>query len=288
MQEVACMADTPDARAASSVPAGSQPGTDPGETAGTSSKLSEAIDIVNSAIGVTDDGEIRRIAKSALQVCEECVEAWLMLAQTDVGDPVQVEQDLGRAVAAGERLFAPREKELEGRYWQAPETRVYMQARVAHAQALWELDRKDEAIAVLRGTLARNPADHQGVRYMAMRALLDRGDYGGALEIVSQYEQEGSTPILYNKLLCIFMVEGDGLLARSAFVAAKRWNPHVLDYLLGLRQLPQRLPQAVEPQGDAEAVRYAAVFGEAWSEAPGATTYLRTQKKLRADREKLH
>ncbi|MCY0870181.1 MAG: hypothetical protein OWT27_06290 [Firmicutes bacterium] len=282
------MADTVGAGPASSDMVRSQSATVSDIGAQPPSKLSEAIDLVNSAIGITDDVEMRKVAQSALELCEECVEAWLLLAQADAGDPVRVEQDLGSAVAAGDRLFAPREKELHGRYWQAPETRVYMQARVAHAQALWELDREAEAIEVLRGTLARNPEDHQGVRYMAMRALLDSGDYAGAMEVVSQYEQEGSTPILYNKLLCIFMVEGDGLLARSAFVAAKRWNPYVLDYLLGLRQLPQRLPQAIEPQGDSEAVRYAAVFGEAWAQASGAIAFLRAQKKLRADRERLH
>lgn len=248
-------------------------------------KVSEAIDLLQSAATEPNKEKRLEIGKRALDISAECVEAWLMLAHEAIGDTEETKRCLGEAVAAGDRLFASRKETWRGKYWSVPQTRPYMQARVGLGQVLWELNEHTEALAVLQETLALNPSDHQGVRYTLIKGLLEEGRYVDAAAVVEQYPEEQSTPMLYAKLLTTFAVQGDSLLARSAFLGARKQNPYVLDYLLGLRTLPQKLPRQAKAGDESEAIRYVIAFGDVWESTDNILAFIHAQKKLRTDKE---
>jgi len=248
-------------------------------------QVTRALDVLQGATVEPDQEKRIQIGKQALALSRECVEAWLLLAREAVGDTAETKRCLEEAVAAGDRLFATRKETWRGKFWSVPQTRPYMQARTALGQVMWDTGEREEAIQVLEDTLALNPTDHQGVRYVLLKALLELDRYEQALELVSGYAEEQSTPMLYARLLTGYAVHGDSLIARSAFIAARKYNPYVLDYLLGLRVLPQKLPRAMKPGEESEAIRYAAVFGDVWERVSGVVDFLRSQKKLRTDKE---
>ena len=249
------------------------------------SKLSQAIDVLQTTTGEHTQEERVAIAQRALAISAECVEAWLLLARDDSEGYEDTRKYLQEAVNAGDRLFADKKQEWAGKFWQVPQTRPYMQARSSLGQVLWELEQYDEAIAVLQETLQLNPGDHQGIRYILLKALLDTSRYEDAASMVDIYDQEQTVLMLYGKLLTAYMLQGDSLMARSAFLAARKYNPFVLDYLLHLRMMPQKLPKQSETGQESEAIRYCAAFGDTWDNAEGAIDYLRAQKKLRQDKE---
>ena len=80
-------------------------------------------------------------------------------------------------------IGADRFAALRGEFWGHLETRPYMRARLGLAQALRDLGRVDEAVAHYRALLELNPGDNQGVRYVLLATLLQRGmnDEAGAL-----------------------------------------------------------------------------------------------------------
>ncbi|MHB1628411.1 MAG: hypothetical protein ACYCVB_08550 [Bacilli bacterium] len=249
------------------------------------SKLSQAVAVLQTATGEHTQEERVAIARKALEVSPECVEAWLLLAGNDAEHLDDARNYLQEAVNAGDRLFAGKREEWMGKFWEISRTRPYMQARSALGQVLWELKRYDEAVDVLEETLRLNRGDQQGIRHILLKALLDTSRYEDAAALTDAYEQEQSTLMLYGKLLTAFMIQGDSLMARSAFLAARRHNPFVLDYLLHLRTMPQKLPKQSDTGQESEAIRYCAAFGDAWESAEGALSYLRAQKKLRQDKE---
>lgn len=248
-------------------------------------KVSRALDVLQRASTEPDREQRIHLAKQALGISKECIEAWLLLAHESVADVEQAKTYLEEAVAAGDRLFASRRETWRGKFWSVPQTRSYMQARTGLGQILWDTGERERAVDVLSETLDLNVTDHQGVRYVLLKALFELGRYEDALVIVEKYPDEQSTPMLYAKLLTAYTVHGDSLLARSAFIAARKHNPYVLDYLTGLRQLPQKLPRQAKPGDESEAIRYVAVFGDVWEQAPGAIAFARAQKKLRTDKE---
>lgn len=248
-------------------------------------QVTRALEVLHAA-SIEPDRERRiAIAKDALKISKECIEAWLLLANEAIGDVEKTKEYLSEAVAAGDRLFASRRETWRGKFWSVPQTRPYMQARMGLGQLLWDSGEREPAVEVLTETLALNQTDHQGVRFVLLKALFELGRYAQAQDVVDKYPEELSTPMLYAKLLTAFMIHGDSLLARSAFIAAKKQNPHVLDYVTGLRQLPQKLPRQAKAGDESEAIRYVAVYGDAWESAPGAIAFVRAQKKLRADKE---
>lgn len=248
-------------------------------------QVSRALEALQAAASEPDQEKRRQIGKQALAISRECVEAWLLLAHEALGDAQETKRCLEEAVAAGDRLFASRRSTWQGKFWSVPQTRPYMQARTGLGQVLWDTGEREQAVAILKETLVLNPTDHQGVRYVLLKALFELGQYAEASAIVEQYEAEKTTPMLYAKLLATFAVHGDSLLARSAFIAARKQNPYVLDYLLGLRVLPQKLPRQAKQGEESEAIRYAAVFGDVWEAADGVLAFARAQKKLRTDKD---
>nr|NNM89494.1 hypothetical protein [Bacilli bacterium] len=248
-------------------------------------KVSQAIDVLNKATQEPDQAKRIAIAQEAVSISNDCIEAWLFLANEAATDFEQAAKYLTEAVAAGDRFFADKKEEWTGRFWQVAQTRPYMQARAGLGQVLWEIGEHDQALAILEETQRLNPVDHQGIRFILLRAYLERKDYERGQKLASQYEAEQSTPMLYTRLLYTFALDGDSLPARSLFVAARKINPFVLDYLLGLRVLPQKLPKQAEPGQESEAVRYAVVYGDAFTEVEGCIDFLRAQKKIRVQKE---
>lgn len=249
------------------------------------SALSRAIDLLETATREEDPEQRIRIAKDALAISPECIEAWLLLAHEAAQDFAGAKEYLGQAVTAGDRLFADKMSQSSGDMWKYPQTRPYLQARTGLGQVLWELGDREKAIEVFQKTIQLNNADHQGVRYVLLKALFEMARYADADALLREYENEQSTVTLYGKLLTAFAEHGDSLLSRSAFLAAKRHNPYVLDFLLGLRVMPQKLPKTVTPASEDEAIRYVAAFGDSWEAVPDSLDYLKAQKKLRKDKE---
>jgi hypothetical protein len=98
------------------------------------------------------------LARQALTISADCADAYLLLAEEATSSLEEKRQLLEQGVAAGERALGPRVfKKGVGEFWAIFETRPYMRARAALAEALWALDRREEALGrVLRG--ARSPS----------------------------------------------------------------------------------------------------------------------------------
>ncbi len=248
-------------------------------------KLTAALDVLSKVAGETDPDRVEEIAREALAASEDCVEAWMVLAQQAAGNMEAARPYLESAVNAGDRIFAERKQRWRDKFGTLQEAQSYMQARFVFGQVLWDMGSHAQALEVLKETLGLHAADPQGVRYVLLKAMLDDGLYTDADALLQRYASEQSTVMLYGRTLCHFSLHGDGLLARSAFLAARKYNPFVLDYLLGLRNMPQKLPTRGQPGDEAEAIRYAAVFGETWENSAGALDFLRTQKRFRAEKD---
>ncbi|KUO97085.1 hypothetical protein ATW55_12275 [Ferroacidibacillus organovorans] len=248
-------------------------------------RLSKAIDKLQEIPAQSDRAGRIAVAHAALELSRECVEAWLVLAQEAGDDPEKVRSYLEEALQAGDRLFEEKRESWLGRFGQLPQTRAYMQARAALAQVLWDMGDHDRAISTLFESLELNEKDPLSMRYLLLKALQDKQDFEALDRLLKMYESDTSTTFSYARLLCAFALYGDSLPARSAFLQAKKVNPHVLDFLLGLRVMPNKLPKTLNPGDESEAIRYTAAFGDAWLDTDNAIEYLRAQKKKRTEKE---
>ena len=247
---------------------GEQPGSgDP--------QLDQAQQIMYQAWDESNPGKRLTLAHQALSISPNCADAYVLLAEEE-GDTVsraldyyQQGVDAGRR-ALGEDYFS----EDVGHFWGLLETRPYMRALHGQANMLWQLRRHEEATAIYREMLRLNPGDNQGVRYSLLQLLLELDRFEEARTLIAQYEDEYSSTWLYTQALLAFRQEGDSPTSTRALKEALKQNPHVPAYLTGKKRIPNRLPDAISPGAETEAIDYAVGHLNDWRRTPGAVEWV--------------
>ncbi|MDO9471625.1 MAG: hypothetical protein Q7J28_01080 [Caulobacter sp.] len=238
--------------------------------------LERAQDIAFDAMEATTPAARLRLAKLALKESEFCADAWLILAESESSGSDAELGTLRRAVAGGESALGPQTFEDDvGLFWGLLETRPYMRARLALAQALWDRGYQLEAIDNARDLLRLNPNDNQGVRYLLASWLAAHGDAVGLRALIADYENDDSPFMTWPTVLSAFREQGGDEIARAALDAALASNKHVVGLLLGKKRLPSRRPAYYSPGEVSEAVIYVQDFKDTWHATEGALDWLR-------------
>lgn len=231
--------------------------------------------LVSEAFQEPDPERRAEIAREALRIDPDCVDAHVLLAE-EAPTRKQALAHYERAVAAGERALGPDVfREHAGHFWGLFETRPYMRARLGLANALWTAAKRDEAVGHLRDMLRLNPGDNQGVRYTLAGFLLflDRDDE--LEQLLDQYSDEQSAAWDYTRALLAFRRHGDTPDARKLLQQALKTNRHVPAYLLGTKFPPAAPPDYISPGGESEALEYVGGFLAGWKATLGAVAWLR-------------
>lgn len=218
------------------------------------------------------------LARRALEISEDCADAWVILAEEDAKTFEQALEYARKGVAAGERALGKEYFEWEGAsFWLDVDTRPYMRALMVLADLLWMTGEKDEAIDVYQKILRLNPGDNQGVRHV-LADLFAEADRDDVFEdLLEGYEDDPMAAIRYAKALWLFRKSGAGPEADEALEEAMEGNPFVPQYLLGRRRLPARLPE-YHGYGDRdEAVAYVDSARKGWVVTEGALAWLKSR-----------
>jgi tetratricopeptide (TPR) repeat protein len=153
-------------------------------------QLGKAQDLIYRAFESSDPEEQIKRAKSALELLDECADAYVVLAENAERRQDALEY-YEKAVAAGERALGDRVFQNDvGQFWGLLETRPYMRAREGLAHTLWSVSRSDEAAEHLVDMLRLNPNDNQGVRYTLASWLLDLDRHDELAELLQRYTED--------------------------------------------------------------------------------------------------
>jgi tetratricopeptide (TPR) repeat protein len=215
------------------------------------------------------------LARKALELSEDCADAFLILAQEEAKTREAALELYRKAYEAGRRSLDPAVfEEAVGDFWSIMETRPYMRSRLALAESLWDLGRKEDALGHLREMMRLNPSDNQGVRYILLQCLLESGADEELGDLLQRYGGDPSPAIAYTRALWQFRRAGRGKAADAALAEALRSNPHVPPYLLKRKPLPGRAPASASMGSPEEAEAYAAGALGVWHQTLGAVEWL--------------
>jgi tetratricopeptide (TPR) repeat protein len=124
--------------------------------------LAKAQALTYRAFEEPDEQRRVQLAKAALEICPDCADAYLLLAEhsTSRKEALRLYE---QGVAAGERALGTDAFQQDmGHCWGKLETRPYMRARLNLAHSLWTAGRREEAVQHLQDMLRLNPGDNQG------------------------------------------------------------------------------------------------------------------------------
>jgi tetratricopeptide (TPR) repeat protein len=238
--------------------------------------LEQAQDLAYQGLIAEDPAERVRLAREALAVSADCADAYVLLAQ-HAGTRKEALGLYEQGVAAGERALGPDAfRQQAGQFWSFHETRPYMRARAALAEALWMAGRRDEAVGHLRDMLRLNPGDNQGLRYTLVGFLLFLDRDAELADLLARYPEEDSATWAYTRALLAFRQQGDTIESRRLLKAATKSNKFVPAYLTG-EKYPAEQPDYYTPGQESEALVYLAGSLPAWKDTAGAIPWVRQQ-----------
>ena len=119
-------------------------------------------------------------------------------------------------LAAAERLGGAKYlRENKGHFWGLAETRPYMRAKSALAEAYQDADRQLDAIAEYEHMLELCPGDNMGIRYVLLGRYIRVERFHRAKRLMKQYGNEDSTIFLYGRLFVEILSEEFGKAKRT-------------------------------------------------------------------------
>lgn len=238
------------------------------------SPLERAQDLAWKAFEASDIERRISLAQQALELSADCADAYTVLARI-VSDARQALMLLEQGLAAAERTLGPHGlTEFRGHFWIAHETRPYMRARLALAECLWAIGRRDDAVSHLSEMLRLNPGDHQGLRYLLAAHLLELDRDSDFDRLIEQYD-EPTAFLLFSRVLREFRRSGGSRESLKLLAQARAANKHIVPQLLHGSPPAGELPEGFSPGQTDEAILYLADFGGGWRQTPGAITWLR-------------
>jgi tetratricopeptide (TPR) repeat protein len=234
--------------------------------------LEQAQDLCYDAVETRGRKQLQ-LARKALEICPDCVDAYVLLAEASA-DVNEAHELYAKGVAAGERLLGGVFfKEEAGHFWGIVQTRPYMRARFGLAQTLEHLERFDEAILHYQDMLRLDPNDNQGVREVLLPCLLLTHRTDEAKILLNTYKESGAATWSYGRALLTFMQKGDSTMARKYLANAIKANRFTPDYLLG-EGLLLPAPQNYRLGSKEEAIVCAEIMQKVWQTIPGALDWL--------------
>ncbi len=216
----------------------------------------------------------KKLIKQALELDPDNADAYNYLAsvEADVDKALALYR---QAVEAGERALGEEfMKENIGHFWGLIETRPYMRAKAGVADCLYAKNRMNAAVDVYREMIELNPNDNQGVRYLLSTILLNKKDLSDYESFIEKYDGEDSAVWHYNNALYHFKKMGKSAKSDEALLQAYNFNKHVMDYMLGLKELPDEAPQYIGRGDDNEAVAYIFDAIHTWGKTDGALDWM--------------
>jgi tetratricopeptide (TPR) repeat protein len=237
------------------------------------------------------------LARQALQVDPDCLDALILLAQREV-EAERALPLMRRAVEAGERSLKEHFEKGVGNFWLIPATRPYMEARRKLALLLTSLEEFHQAADHLRDLIRLNPNDNQGNRYLFAQCLLHANRLDELDELLNHsiYKDDFSAEWAFTRALLEYRQGKDRQEVRRRLEAAQQLNPFVAPMLRGELDPPTRLPEIYSPGSEEEAVICVTQIADGWQQSPGALKLLEclvdTREKLarkwQRERQKKH
>ena len=216
----------------------------------------------------------KKLIKQALELDPDNADAYNYLAsvENDVDKALALYR---QAVEAGERALGEEfMQENKGHFWGLFETRPYMRAKSGVAGCLYAKNRVNATIEVYREMIELNPSDNQGVRYLLATILLSKKDLSDYESFVKKYEGEDSALWHYNNALYHFKKMGKSAKSDGELMKAYKFNPYVMEFMLGLKELPEEMPQFIGRGDENEAVAYIFDAIHTWGKTDGALNWM--------------
>jgi tetratricopeptide (TPR) repeat protein len=233
----------------------------------------QAQSLIYDAWECDDAAEVISLAKKALELDENCADAYVLLARN--AETIEEGSKLYlKGIEAGKISLGDNFEKMKGHFWGFTESRPFMRAMSGYSNTLWSLNEKLKSVEIMKEMIKLNPNDNQGVRHSLITKLLIINKLLDAEKLISEYENDESAEWYYSKAYICFMKRSKRYLADNMLRLAMEYNPYVPLYMYGIRELPEELPEFVGVGDENEAISYTHEAMELWGNNKKAAEWM--------------
>lgn len=208
-----------------------------------------------------------KYAKEALEICEDCADAYIILSKDSALNNNQKKELLERAVQAAKNILKIENLEkAPAEIFTVKEAEPFFGAKYTLAVHLWETGEKEAAIENALDILKYDEYDNLMVRNLLANWLLSEERYAKLEELLEKYENDNSAAINYSRVAFLYKTN-QIKAAENALRRAYKRNPFVIPYLVKQKRIPSTLPHIARFGSEEEAVRYASFGLQAWNDS---------------------
>jgi tetratricopeptide (TPR) repeat protein len=237
-------------------------------------KKEKSRNLLREAYEANSINERIKLAEEALKLYPNNADAYIFLAESQ-DDYYKASKFYRKGMEAGRKDIGEKDfEEFKGHFWGFHETRPYMRAKAGYAATLYLLERYDESIQEYAKIIELNPNDNQGVRYSYASILVNHRKFEAYEKLRDIFDDEGSAMWLFTYAAYLFKKNGKSKLADNALKQANEANPHVLQYLVGKKEIPDIMPSSYGFGDESEAIIYLRECSELWLDMPAASVWV--------------
>jgi len=219
-----------------------------------------------------------KYAKEALEICEDCSDAYIILSKDSSLNNIRKKEILEKAVQAAKNLL--KIDDLEAAPTEIFKLKIaepFFGAKYTLAIHLWESGEKEEAIENAIDILKYNQYDNLMVRNLLANWLLTEERYTQLEDLLEKYEKDNSATITYSRVAFLYKTN-EIKAAENALRRAYNRNPFVIEYIIKQKRIPSTLPHIARFGSEEEAIRYASLGLEVWND-PNMIQWIKEKKK---------
>jgi len=206
-------------------------------------------------------------AKAALEIYEDCADAYIILSRDSSINDLQKKELLEKAVKAAQNLLKIDDLETaQPELFKIKIADQFFGAKYSLAIHLWKIGEKEVAIENAFDILKYSEQDKLMVRSILGNWLLMEQKYTQLKELLEKYEKDNSAAINYSRV-ALFYKTNEIKAAESALRRAYKRNPFVVPYIIKQKNVPTALPRMFKFGTEEEAMKYASLGLEAWNDS---------------------
>lgn len=242
--------------------------------------------IVNAAWRQKNYKNKAKLAKEALDVYENCADAYIILSKDVKLNDEERREMLQKAVnAAKNALKIDKLEDADSRLFRIRESEPLFGSKYTLSMQLWKMGRRDEAIAEASDILEYSVNDSLMVRVILSSWLLIEGHYDRAEEVLNKYENDPLVAVSYNRAF-LYYKTGRVRDAEKALRKAYIRNKFVIPYIAKQKRVTDSVLNSSKFGREEEAAQYANIGIEMWNDED-VIRWVK-EKKVDFDIERMH
>lgn len=221
----------------------------------------------------TDDLDaVLKLIRKAIKKSPLCADAYSFYSEIS-GEPPELKVSyLETALYAANIALGEDFQAFAGRFWGFVETRPYMRAKAALADALWESGHFYPAMAHCREMLELNPNDNQGIRHLLTCYYLELEMVDELPLLLDDYSEDLSPYLQYTRALLAYRQSSPD--AENIAKAAIESNRHIPGFLSKCCMLPKSNSGYITLGEMDEAIDYVNSSLKPWIRTPGSIEWI--------------